>query len=52
LVVNQRFSVSVANYIQKFWGNEMKTKVLVEIVEKISLTKSGKRRFIINENIE
>jgi phenylacetate-CoA ligase len=52
LVVNQRFSVSVANYIQEFWGNEMKTKVLVEIVEKISLTKSGKRRFIINENIE
>jgi phenylacetate-CoA ligase len=49
MVVNQSFSNSVANYIQKYWENEMETKVKVEIVENIPLTKSGKRRFIINE---
>jgi phenylacetate-CoA ligase len=49
MVVNQRFSKSIADYIQKYWGNEMKTNVKVEIVENIPLTTSGKRRFIINE---
>ena len=49
VVVNQRFSTSVADFIQKYWGNEIKTKVMIEIVENIPLTKSGKRRFIINE---
>jgi phenylacetate-CoA ligase len=49
IVVNKLFSTSVANFIQGYWENEMKTKVVIEIVEKIPLTKSGKRRFIINE---
>lgn len=49
LVVNQRFSTLIIDYIQKYWENEMKTKVEVEIVENIPLTKNGKRRFIINE---
>jgi phenylacetate-CoA ligase len=48
LVVNQHFTISVADYIKKYWEDEMKTKIEVEIVENIPLTISGKRRFIIN----
>jgi phenylacetate-CoA ligase len=49
LVINQRFSKAVSVYIKKYWENEMQTKIEVEIVDDIPFTKSGKRRFIINE---
>lgn len=49
LVVNHNFSNSVIAYIKNYWEKEMSAKVKVEIVDHIPLTKSGKRRFIINE---
>lgn len=49
LVVNQRFTISVADFIKNHWENELRAKVEVEIVDNIPLTKSGKRKFIINE---
>ncbi len=49
LVVNQRFTKSVADYIKNYWEKELGSKIEVEILENIPLTKSGKRRFIINE---
>jgi phenylacetate-CoA ligase len=49
LVVNQGFTESVTDYIKKYWEKELNSKVEVEIVENIPLTKSGKRKFIINE---
>lgn len=48
LVVNNRYSDSVSDFIKKFWENEMNTTIKVEIVDYIPLTKSGKRRFILN----
>jgi phenylacetate-CoA ligase len=49
LVVNNRFNKSVGNYICTFWGNELKTQVAIEIVDKIPLIASDKHRFIVNE---
>ena len=49
LVVNSRFNDSVSDYISSFWGNEFNAKVMIIIVPKISLTESGKRKFVINE---
>lgn len=51
LVVNQRFTNTVSDYIERYWENEMNSKVKVEIVENIPLTASCKRRFIIDETI-
>ena len=49
IVPNHRFPELAGDYIKKYWEREMGIKVIVEIVENIPLTKSGKRRFIINE---
>jgi phenylacetate-CoA ligase len=49
LVVNGRFNDSVKDYICSYWENEFKTTVNVELVHEMSLTQSGKRRFILNE---
>lgn len=49
IVPNHRFSESVGDYIKRYWEREMGIMVIVEILENIPLTKSGKRRFIINE---
>jgi phenylacetate-CoA ligase len=49
LVVNDKYSDSVSDYIRLFWENEFKARVTIEIVDQIQFTKSGKRRFIINE---
>ena len=51
LVVNTNYDDSVRTYIKSHWENELKCKVLIEIVEQIPLTRSGKRRFILNETI-
>jgi phenylacetate-CoA ligase len=50
LVVNHHYDNTVNNYISNYWNNEFKTRVDIEITEQISLTASGKRRFIINEH--
>jgi phenylacetate-coenzyme A ligase PaaK-like adenylate-forming protein len=49
LVVNNNYSNNVADYIKDYWKKEMQAKVEIEILKDIPLTKSGKRRFIINE---
>lgn len=49
LVVNRNYDSIVGDYIITYWGNELKTKVVIEITEQIPLIVSGKRRFIINE---
>jgi phenylacetate-CoA ligase len=49
LVVNYNYDKAVGDYILNYWMNELKTKVVIEITEKIPLTAGGKRRFIINE---
>ncbi len=49
LVINRNYDKAVSDYILNYWSNELKTKVVIEITEKIPPTTSGKRRFIINE---
>ncbi len=49
LVVNDKYSESVADYIRSFWENESKTQVTIEIVDQIPISLSGKNRFIIND---
>jgi phenylacetate-CoA ligase len=49
LVVNLQFDQNVSLFIRKHWEKEMQCKIVVEIVNAIPLSKSGKRRFIINE---
>lgn len=49
LVVNKAFNINVELFIKRYWEKEMQCEIEVEIVSNISLTKSGKRKFIINE---
>lgn len=49
LVVNYKYSETTENYIRSFWENELKTSVLIEKLNQISLSSNGKRKFIINE---
>jgi len=49
LIVNKNFNRSVQKYIADYWSNQFETKVDINIVDNIPLTKSNKRRFIINE---
>ena len=51
LVINDFFNSEVKHYIKDYWEKQFKLPVKVRIIDKISLTKSGKRRFIINENL-
>lgn len=49
LVVNDSYSKTVEEYIINFWQNEFGCPVEVRLFENIPLLKSGKRKFIINE---
>jgi phenylacetate-CoA ligase len=49
LVVNKNYKASTEDYIKNHWEKELDNSVKVEIVGQIPLSKSGKRRFIINE---
>jgi len=49
LVINSFFNEEVKNYIKSYWENQFNLPVTINIVAEIPLTKSGKRRFIINE---
>lgn len=49
LVINSSFDTSVKDFIKEFWESQLKLPVRINIVNKIPLTESGKRRFIINE---
>jgi len=50
LIVNDNYDKSVNEYIRNYWANEMNMNVVIKEVDEIPLTKSGKRRFIINED--
>ena len=47
LVTNSFFNEDVSSFIIKYWEREMQTKVEIQIVENIPLTKNGKRKFIL-----
>lgn len=49
LVVNKNFDITVQKYICNYWENKFNTRVNINIVDAIPLTKSNKRKFIINE---
>ncbi len=49
IVPNNRYSYAVSNFIRSHWEDEMGCKVKVETVGHIPLTKSGKRKFIIDK---
>jgi phenylacetate-CoA ligase len=49
MVVNSNYNQNVGDFIQLFWEKEFEMPVKIEIVNNIPLTKSGKRRFILNE---
>lgn len=49
LVVNKNFDITVQKYICNYWENKFNTRVNINIVDTIPLTKSNKRKFIINE---
>jgi phenylacetate-CoA ligase len=51
LVVNNNFKNTAKDFIQNYWTKEFDAPVDIEIVKEIPLTKSGKRKFIINETI-
>ena len=50
LVVNDAYDESVESFILEYWQDQLKCPVRVNIVDEIPLTKSGKRRFIINQS--
>lgn len=49
LVVNENYNNNVSKFILDYWTKIMKYSIEINIVDKIKLTSSGKRRFIINE---
>ena len=49
LVVNELFDNKVKKFIVDFWETQLKLPININIVKEIPLTKSGKRKFIINE---
>jgi phenylacetate-CoA ligase len=49
LVVNGKYSNSVSDFIRSFWENEFNAEVIIEIVNQIQFTQTGKHKFIINE---
>lgn len=48
LVVNQNYNKDVSDFIKLHWKREMESDIEINIVEKIPLTGSGKRKFILN----
>lgn len=49
IVINERFTLAIKNYILDFWQSDFETAVQIEIVDSIPLLGNNKRRFIINE---
>jgi phenylacetate-CoA ligase len=49
IVVNNKYDESVKNFIAIYWGKQLHLPIVINVVDEIPLTKSGKRRFIINE---
>ena len=49
LVVNENYSPDVGEYIVSFWQEQLKCEIRIKILDEITLTQSGKRKFIINE---
>ena len=49
LVVNKNFDMTVKKFVENFWEKEFTTPVEIVVVENISLTSSGKRKFVIKE---
>ena len=49
LVVNNQFNSEISEYIKNYWMVKFNNVVDINVVLEIPLTKSGKRKFIINE---
>jgi phenylacetate-CoA ligase len=49
IVVNKNYNSSVETYIKNYWENEFECPIEIKVVEKINISKNGKRRFILNE---
>jgi phenylacetate-CoA ligase len=49
LVANQRFTSLIEKFIIEYWEKESGLNVEIKLVEHISLTKTGKHKFVINE---
>jgi phenylacetate-CoA ligase len=49
LVINDNYDQSVSDFIISHWGHEFGSAVEIEITDKIELTNSDKRKFIIHE---
>lgn len=49
LKINSAFDDNVKDFIKVYWERQLKFPVIINNVDEIPLTKSGKRRFIINE---
>ena len=50
LVANKNYSIDVEKYILNYWLSQLGYPTTINVVDEISLTKSGKRKFIINES--
>jgi len=49
LKVNNYYNNLVNDYIKNYWQTRFKKQVTIQLVNYIAMTKSGKRKFIINE---
>ena len=49
LVVNQRYTAAVGQFVEHYWEKEFGAKVKIEVVERIPMMQNNKRRFIIIE---
>lgn len=49
LIINSAFDEGVKYFIKVYWERQLKLPIIINTVDEIPLTKSGKRRFIINE---
>ncbi len=50
LVVNENYDTTVESFILKYWEKITDCSIRCNLVEKFDFTKSGKHRFIINED--
>lgn len=51
VIANNHYDNTIKDYIVDFWAKEFGEKVTIELVDNIPLTKSGKRKFIIREEV-